>query len=128
MVGGIEARKDEAVTAAGEAMYDTYMRYLPGCADLFHRELIDVRQFTMVKPGRSQVANSMETPDSAEFAAGIGEPCSRFRHRRKITPTTEFCEAAHRGSSTTVSAVRSSARPQIWPSLTRAAAPPARVA
>ncbi|MBY6686234.1 class I SAM-dependent methyltransferase [Rhodococcus sp. BP-149] len=45
----LEARKDEAVAIADEAMYQTYMRYLPGCADFFRRELIDVRQFTMVK-------------------------------------------------------------------------------
>ncbi|KIQ08041.1 cyclopropane mycolic acid synthase family methyltransferase [Rhodococcus sp. MEB064] len=45
----LEERRDDAVAIAGQKMYDTYMRYLPGCADLFHRRLIDVRQFTMVK-------------------------------------------------------------------------------
>jgi cyclopropane-fatty-acyl-phospholipid synthase len=46
----LEARKDEAIAIQSEEVYDRYMRYLTGCADLFRQGNTDVCQFTLVKP------------------------------------------------------------------------------
>jgi cyclopropane-fatty-acyl-phospholipid synthase len=46
----LEARKDEAIAIQSEEVYERYMRYLTGCADLFHKGNTDVCQFTLVKP------------------------------------------------------------------------------
>jgi cyclopropane-fatty-acyl-phospholipid synthase len=46
----LEARKDEAIAIQSEEVYDRYMRYLTGCADLFAKGNTDVCQFTLVKP------------------------------------------------------------------------------
>ncbi|TWS17615.1 methyltransferase domain-containing protein [Tsukamurella asaccharolytica] len=43
------ARRDEALAIHPESVYDTYVRYLTGCASAFRRDLIDVRQHTLVK-------------------------------------------------------------------------------
>ena len=45
----LEARHDDAVRVASEETYQTYMRYLRGCADRFHWGHSDVRQYTLVK-------------------------------------------------------------------------------
>jgi cyclopropane-fatty-acyl-phospholipid synthase len=45
----LEARKDEAVALQSEEVYDNYMKYLTGCADLFRDGYTDVCQFTLVK-------------------------------------------------------------------------------
>jgi cyclopropane-fatty-acyl-phospholipid synthase len=47
----LQARADDAVRIASEQTYETYMRYLPGCADRFRWRHIDVRQYTLVKNG-----------------------------------------------------------------------------
>ena len=52
-VGGwsaaLEARKDEAIAIQSQEVYDRYMRYLTGCADLFRQGYTDVCQFSLVK-------------------------------------------------------------------------------
>ena len=45
----LEARKDEAIAIQSQEVYDRYMRYLTGCADLFRKGYTDVCQFTLVK-------------------------------------------------------------------------------
>ncbi len=45
----LEARKDEAIAIQSEEVYDRYMKYLTGCADLFRDGYTDVCQFTLVK-------------------------------------------------------------------------------
>jgi cyclopropane-fatty-acyl-phospholipid synthase len=45
----LAAHHDEAVQIASDEMYQTYMRYLTGCADRFRWRHIDVRQYTLVK-------------------------------------------------------------------------------
>ena len=48
----LAAHHDEAVQVASEETYQTYLRYLTGCADRFRWRHIDVRQYTLVKhPG-----------------------------------------------------------------------------
>ena len=39
----------DAVRIASQQTYDTYMRYLTGCADLFRKGYIDVMQFTLAR-------------------------------------------------------------------------------
>ncbi|HZU47044.1 MAG TPA: cyclopropane mycolic acid synthase family methyltransferase [Mycobacterium sp.] len=46
----LEARKDEAIAIQSQEVYDRYMKYLTGCADLFRDGYTDVCQFTLVKP------------------------------------------------------------------------------
>ncbi|ORV09900.1 cyclopropane mycolic acid synthase family methyltransferase [Mycobacterium celatum] len=46
----LEARKDEAIAIQSQEVYDRYMKYLTGCADLFREGYTDVCQFTLVKP------------------------------------------------------------------------------
>ena len=45
----LEARRDEAIAIQSEEVYDRYMRYLTGCAELFAKGYTDVCQFTLVK-------------------------------------------------------------------------------
>jgi cyclopropane-fatty-acyl-phospholipid synthase len=45
----LESRHDEAVAIQSQEMYDRYMRYLTGCADMFRVGYIDVNQFTLEK-------------------------------------------------------------------------------
>jgi cyclopropane-fatty-acyl-phospholipid synthase len=45
----LEARKDEAIAIQSEEVYERYMKYLTGCADLFRRGYTDVCQFTLEK-------------------------------------------------------------------------------
>jgi cyclopropane-fatty-acyl-phospholipid synthase len=45
----LEASKDEAIAIQSEEVYDRYMKYLTGCADLFRDGYTDVCQFTLVK-------------------------------------------------------------------------------
>ena len=45
----LEARKDEAIAIQSEEVYDRYMKYLTGCADLFRDGYTDICQFTLVK-------------------------------------------------------------------------------
>ncbi len=43
------ARRDEAIAVQSEEVYDRYMKYLTGCADMFRKGYIDVNQFTLAK-------------------------------------------------------------------------------
>jgi cyclopropane-fatty-acyl-phospholipid synthase len=45
----LEAHKDEAIKVQSEEVYDRYMRYLTGCADMFRKRQTDVNQFTLEK-------------------------------------------------------------------------------
>jgi cyclopropane-fatty-acyl-phospholipid synthase len=45
----LSARRDEAVAVQSEEVYDRYMKYLTGCADMFRKGYIDVNQFTLRK-------------------------------------------------------------------------------
>jgi cyclopropane-fatty-acyl-phospholipid synthase len=43
------ARRDEAIATTSETVYERYLRYLTGCADLFRRGITNIGQFTLVK-------------------------------------------------------------------------------
>ena len=45
----LEARKDEAIAIQSEEVYERYMKYLTGCADLFRQGYTDICQFTLEK-------------------------------------------------------------------------------
>lgn len=45
----LESRKDEAIAIQSHEVYDRYIKYLTGCADLFRNGYTDVRQFTLRK-------------------------------------------------------------------------------
>jgi cyclopropane fatty-acyl-phospholipid synthase-like methyltransferase len=45
----LEAHKDEAIAIQSEEVYDRYMKYLTGCAELFRDGYTDLCQFTLVK-------------------------------------------------------------------------------
>ncbi|HRD14882.1 MAG TPA: cyclopropane mycolic acid synthase family methyltransferase [Mycobacterium sp.] len=45
----LESRRDEAIAVQSEEVYDRYLRYLTGCADLFRDGYTDVCQFTLRK-------------------------------------------------------------------------------
>jgi cyclopropane-fatty-acyl-phospholipid synthase len=45
----LESRRDEAIAIQSEEVYDRYMKYLTGCADMFRVGYIDVNQFTLQK-------------------------------------------------------------------------------
>ena len=45
----LEARKDEAIALQSQEVYDRYMKYLTGCAELFRKGYTDICQFTLVK-------------------------------------------------------------------------------
>jgi cyclopropane-fatty-acyl-phospholipid synthase len=45
----LQSRRDDAVAIQSEEVYDRYMKYLTGCADMFRRGYIDVNQFTLAK-------------------------------------------------------------------------------
>ncbi len=44
----LTAHREEAISAASQEVYNRYLRYLTGCARLFHERKVDVRQFTLV--------------------------------------------------------------------------------
>ncbi|ULE33939.1 cyclopropane mycolic acid synthase family methyltransferase [Mycobacterium sp. IDR2000157661] len=46
---GLQERRDEAIAIQSQEVYDRYMKYLTGCADMFRRGYIDVNQFTLAK-------------------------------------------------------------------------------
>lgn len=48
----LEAHREEAIELKGEQMYDTFLKYLTGCRELFRDGYTDVCQFTMEKPTR----------------------------------------------------------------------------
>ena len=45
----LQARREEAVAIQSQEVYDRYMKYLTGCADLFREGYTDVAQFTLTK-------------------------------------------------------------------------------
>jgi cyclopropane-fatty-acyl-phospholipid synthase len=45
----LEARRDEAIELQSQEVYDRYMRYLTGCAELFNEGYTDICQFTLKK-------------------------------------------------------------------------------
>jgi len=45
----LEARKDEAIAIQSEVVYERYMKYLTGCAELFRDGYTDLCQFTLEK-------------------------------------------------------------------------------
>jgi cyclopropane-fatty-acyl-phospholipid synthase len=45
----LEAHKDEAIAIQSQEVYDRYMKYLTGCAELFRDGYTDVCQFTCEK-------------------------------------------------------------------------------
>nr|WP_193048585.1 cyclopropane mycolic acid synthase family methyltransferase [Mycolicibacterium baixiangningiae] len=45
----LQSRRDEAIAIQSEEVYDRYMKYLTGCADMFRVGYIDVNQFTLEK-------------------------------------------------------------------------------
>ncbi|OBI50831.1 cyclopropane mycolic acid synthase family methyltransferase [Mycobacterium sp. E787] len=45
----LEAHRDEAIAIQSQEVYDRYMKYLTGCADLFREGYTDVAQFTLAK-------------------------------------------------------------------------------
>ncbi|MEZ0362799.1 cyclopropane mycolic acid synthase family methyltransferase [Mycobacterium sp. pUA109] len=45
----LEAHRDEAIAIQSQQVYDRYMKYLTGCADLFRNGNTNVCQFTLVK-------------------------------------------------------------------------------
>jgi cyclopropane-fatty-acyl-phospholipid synthase len=45
----LQAKKDEAIAIQSEEVYERYMKYLTGCADLFRNGYTDVCQFTLAK-------------------------------------------------------------------------------
>ncbi|MCV7410121.1 SAM-dependent methyltransferase [Mycobacterium florentinum] len=46
----LSAHKDEAIEIQSEEVYETYMKYLTGCANLFRKGYTDLNQFTLRKP------------------------------------------------------------------------------
>ncbi|WP_077100458.1 cyclopropane mycolic acid synthase family methyltransferase [Mycobacterium terramassiliense] len=45
----LEARRDDAIAIQSQEVYDRYMKYLTGCAELFREGYTDVAQFTLAK-------------------------------------------------------------------------------
>ncbi|HYO02506.1 MAG TPA: class I SAM-dependent methyltransferase, partial [Mycobacterium sp.] len=45
----LEAKKDEAIEITSEEIYERFLKYLVGCADLFRQGYTDVVQFTCEK-------------------------------------------------------------------------------
>jgi cyclopropane-fatty-acyl-phospholipid synthase len=47
----LQSRREQAIAVQSEEVYQRYMKYLTGCADLFRDGYTDVCQFTLVKNG-----------------------------------------------------------------------------
>ena len=47
--GRLQAHRDEAIAAQSEEVYQRYMKYLTGCAEMFRNRYIDINQFTLAK-------------------------------------------------------------------------------
>jgi cyclopropane-fatty-acyl-phospholipid synthase len=45
----LKAHEDEAISIQSQEVYDRYMRYLTGCAELFNEGYTDICQFTLHK-------------------------------------------------------------------------------
>ena len=47
--GNLESKRDEAIEITSEEIYERFLKYLKGCADLFRVGFTDVAQFTLEK-------------------------------------------------------------------------------
>ncbi|KAA0021794.1 hypothetical protein FOY51_17330 [Antrihabitans cavernicola] len=45
----MQRRRAEAIDIAYEATYDTYMKYMTGCAEFFRNGYIDIMQFSLAR-------------------------------------------------------------------------------
>jgi cyclopropane-fatty-acyl-phospholipid synthase len=45
----LDAQRNEAIAVQSEVVFQRYMKYLTGCADMFRKGYIDVNQFTLQK-------------------------------------------------------------------------------
>jgi cyclopropane-fatty-acyl-phospholipid synthase len=45
----LEANREKAIAVQSEEVYDRFMRYLTGCANLFRKGLSNVAQYTLTK-------------------------------------------------------------------------------
>jgi cyclopropane-fatty-acyl-phospholipid synthase len=45
----LESKKDEAIAITSEEVYERFLKYLAGCADLFREGYTDVCQYTCEK-------------------------------------------------------------------------------
>jgi cyclopropane-fatty-acyl-phospholipid synthase len=45
----LETGRDQAIAIQSETVYERYLKYLTGCADMFRKGYIDVNQFTLAK-------------------------------------------------------------------------------
>jgi cyclopropane-fatty-acyl-phospholipid synthase len=45
----LAANRDRAIQGQSQEVYDRFMKYLTGCADLFRNGSIDINQFTLEK-------------------------------------------------------------------------------
>ncbi|OBI74227.1 cyclopropane mycolic acid synthase family methyltransferase [Mycobacterium asiaticum] len=45
----LERKRDEAIAVQSQEVYDRYMKYLTGCAELFREGYTDIAQFTLAK-------------------------------------------------------------------------------
>jgi cyclopropane-fatty-acyl-phospholipid synthase len=50
----LRTNRESAIRLTSERVYDTYMRYLAGCADHFRGGKTDLIQFSLLKPSRSR--------------------------------------------------------------------------
>lgn len=50
----LRSNREQAIAVQSEEVYQRYMRYLTGCANLFRRGISNVGQFTLTKRSRSQ--------------------------------------------------------------------------
>lgn len=76
----LEAGREQALRIHPQAVYDTYIKYLTGCADAFRRGLIDVRQHTLVKPEQGGRHRSLEEVLALhpEVDSAAGTTAARF--------------------------------------------------
>jgi len=58
----LKNRRAEAIEIGGEATYETYMKYLTGCADQFRARHLDVVQFTCTKAPTTRPEAAVEPP------------------------------------------------------------------
>ncbi len=79
----LEANKARALEIHPESTYDTYMKYLTGCADAFRRKLIDVRQHTLVKEAGNRPLSVDEVlHQHPEIDPGAARLAARFIPQR----------------------------------------------
>ncbi|MFC9997152.1 cyclopropane mycolic acid synthase family methyltransferase [Nocardia sp. NPDC127526] len=76
----LSARRDEAIALAGEDTYDTYMRYLTGCAHHFRAGHIDVMQFTCAKDPQPDLACAPLSRRAVDSRPGLERPRPRSAH------------------------------------------------